>query len=74
MTPYKIVGPRDRMIGTLLFKSMGLYWQVYNYRNGGWYFIGALDKQARHPAVESDASLMQRAKELAARRHEEVVI
>lgn len=74
MTPYKILGPRDRKINTLLFKSMGLYWQVYNYRHDGWYFIGALDKQARHPAVESDESLVQRAKDLAARRHEEVVV
>lgn len=68
------LGPRDRMVGRLWFQHAGMYWRVYNYRNGGWYFIGALDKQARHPAVESDASLMQRAKELAARRHEEVVL
>lgn len=63
----------ERYIGTLLFRQCGLMWDVWNRRNGRWIFIGSLDNINRHPWVEPDESLVQRAKELAARRHEEVV-
>lgn len=70
-----LLGPHDRMVGRLRFQHAGTCWRVWNLRdNGAWIFIGSLDNINRHPFVEPDESLVQRAKELAARRHEEVVL
>lgn len=68
--PYKLIGPRDRRIGTLLFQRCRLDYDVYNLRGGKWYWIGALDVLDRYPCVESDEQLVARAKALAERRHE----
>ena len=68
--PYKLIGPRDRHIGTLLFKRKRLIYELWNYRHGEWYFVGALDVFDRYPFIESNEQLVTRAKDLAARRGE----
>lgn len=60
-----------RRIGSLLFERYGLTYTVFNrHTDGEWYFVGALDVLDRYPYVEPDNALVERAKALAARRHE----
>lgn len=69
--PFGPFGPSDRLIGSLQFRRDGLTYTVYNrHANGAWYLVGALDVLDRHPYVEPDNALVERAKALAARRHE----
>lgn len=61
---------KDRRIGSLRFERRGLTYTVWNqHANGAWYFVGMLDVNDRHPYVEPDNALVERAKALAARRH-----
>lgn len=62
---------KDRIIGALQFERHGLLYKVWNrHANGAWYLVGALDVLDRHPYAEPDNALVERAKALAARRHE----
>ena len=60
---------KDRRIGSLLFERRLLTYTVWNrHSNGAWYFIGMMDVDDRHPHVETNNALVERAKALAARR------
>ncbi len=63
----------SRQVGALKFCRERLDYTVWNqHSNGEWYLVGVLDVLDRYPYVEPDDVLVERAKALAARLHEEL--